>query len=250
MRRALGFGLLLFAAPLLAADGRVEDLFAAGNRHYEQGRYEEAAAAYQRILDYGVDHEVVHYNLGNARFKQGRLGEAILQYERALQANPRDREARENLDYASTLTVDRAPEAAVPFPERALGWMVGRTTRQEDAWLLLLGVYLLGGAGVAAILGRRTWRRPLAYLSAILLTMALWSGSVLAVKEVARATPRAVVLVEKVDAVSGPASDNAVLFTVHEGLRVQVRNRRQGWVQILLPSGLNGWVPMEAVGIV
>ena len=48
------------------------------------------------------------------------------------------------------------------------------------------------------------------------------------------------VLAETVDVLSGPSSDNTSLFTVHEGLRVRVRNRREGWVQILLP-GAAGW---------
>ncbi len=45
-----------------------------------------------------------------------------------------------------------------------------------------------------------------------------------------------------VDGRSAPVSDGTVLFTVHEGLKVEVRSERQGWVQIALPNGLVGWI--------
>jgi uncharacterized protein YgiM (DUF1202 family) len=52
---------------------------------------------------------------------------------------------------------------------------------------------------------------------------------------------------EKVDVLSGPAADNTVLFTVHEGTRLEVRNRRDGWYQVSLPNAMSGWVPSGAV---
>lgn len=243
--------LLLLASAAGAQEERIAALLAEGNRLYEAGEWAAAGDAYQRILEYGVHHELVYYNLGNVRFKQGRLGEAILNYERALRLDPRDREAAENLAYASSLTVDRVEDPEPSFPRRALLWLVRRTTRSEDAALLLLAVWLLGGAAAASILARgRRVRRALLYVGAVLAGMVLWSGGALLLKEAWASAPRAVILVDKVDARSGPAADNTALFTVHEGLRVEVRNRREGWVQILLRSGLNGWVPASALGTV
>ena len=253
MRRALAVVALL-ALPLFPEEARADrvgDLLAEGNRHYEQGDYAAAGSAYQRIIDYGVRNKIVYYNLGNARFKQGQLGEAILAYERGLNLDPGDREARENLAYAASLTVDRAEDPEPSFPRRAVRWLVSRTTAPEDAWLLLLAVYLLGAASAAAILVRsRFARRALAYVGTVVLIMALWSGTALAIKEARSAARRGVILAQKVDALSGPSEDNTSLFTVHEGLRVEVRNQREGWVQILLSNGLNGWVPASALGIV
>ena len=62
--------------------------------------------------------------------------------------------------------------------------------------------------------------------------------------------PAAVVLAETADVVSAPAADGTPLFTVHEGLRVRIRARREGWAQIVLASGMNGWIPASALGVV
>ena len=49
------------------------------------------------------------------------------------------------------------------------------------------------------------------------------------------------------DVLAGPGENNATLFTVHEGLTLEVRSERQDWVQVSLPNGLNGWVRRGAV---
>lgn len=244
-------GALALGAADAGNESRVAELLASGSRHYEQGDYAAAAADYQRILDYGIQSEVVHYNLGNAQFKQGELGEAILSYEKALALNPRDPEAAGNLAYAVSLTVDAVETEEGPFPLRAFLWLLHRTTAGEDALLLLLAIYLLGATCTAAIFLRRGNRRPLLYVAAALLLMTAWSGGALAWKEYRQlGQQRAVILTEKVDALSGPAEDYKPLFTVHEGLQAVVRNRRGDWVQILLPNGLMGWVPAASIGIV
>jgi hypothetical protein len=58
----------------------------------------------------------------------------------------------------------------------------------------------------------------------------------------------AVVLVEKADVLSGPASDSPTLFSIHEGLKVRIENDLSEWVQISLENGWNGWVKNDTLG--
>jgi SH3-like domain-containing protein len=60
----------------------------------------------------------------------------------------------------------------------------------------------------------------------------------------------AVVQEEVVEVLAGPGQNNAALFTVHEGLTLQVRSERQDWIQVSLPNGLNGWIDRRAVELV
>ena len=46
---------------------------------------------------------------------------------------------------------------------------------------------------------------------------------------------------------AGPGENNATLFTVHEGLKVRVRGRAPGWLQVSLDNGLSGWLPEESI---
>lgn len=252
MRRAWLWVALLAAgvaaAPAAEDAGRAAELLAEGNAAYERHDYAGAADAYQRVLDYGLRHELVYYNLGNARFKQGRLGEAILRYEQALRLDPGDREAADNLRYAEGLTLDRVEAPEPPILVAAGRWLLRLTTPAEDAGLLLAAAWLLA---VAACLWIVAPRRLFAYLAGLFLALALLAGAALALKEgAAEGAAAAVVLAEKADVLSAPASDATSLFTVHEGLRVEVRGMREGWAQILLPNGLNGWVPASALGMV
>ena len=48
--------------------------FDAANKLYEQGKFMEAAAGYQRLLESGRRSVVLYFNLGNARFKAGQVG--------------------------------------------------------------------------------------------------------------------------------------------------------------------------------
>ena len=63
-------------------------------------------------------------------------------------------------------------------------------------------------------------------------------------------TDLAVVLDDAVEVLAGPGPNNATLFTVHEGLTLEVRAERPEWIQVSLPNGLNGWIPRTAIGLV
>ena len=83
--------------------GRVinpQALFYQANSLYEEGRYEEAAAAYRQLLDHGDDSGSLSFILGNTYFRMGRTGWAVLYYEKAKRLIPRDADLRANLGYA------------------------------------------------------------------------------------------------------------------------------------------------------
>jgi Ca-activated chloride channel homolog len=56
-----------------------------GNRHYREGRYEEAVAAYERVLESGRATPQLHYNLGTALLALGRFTESEAHFQAALQ---------------------------------------------------------------------------------------------------------------------------------------------------------------------
>jgi Ca-activated chloride channel homolog len=57
-----------------------------GNRLYREGRYEEAIAAYQRVVESGDASPQVHYNLGTALLAVGRYPESEQHFQIALSA--------------------------------------------------------------------------------------------------------------------------------------------------------------------
>lgn len=76
---------------------------------YKQGRYDDAAATYQKLAQDGTDTErqaSTYYNMGNTYVKQRKLDEAIEAYKNALRLTPNDKEAKFNLAYAKKLKQD------------------------------------------------------------------------------------------------------------------------------------------------
>ncbi|MBZ5640730.1 MAG: tetratricopeptide repeat protein [Acidobacteriia bacterium] len=253
MNRAIRAAALVLALALSArvpARGETpEETFSRGNAAFEKGRYDEAAEAYRTVLRYGIKDARVEYNVGCAAFRLGQLGEAILHFERARRLAPTDPDVRANLEFARSRCYDRveAPETAGPIRMvRTVQDTVG-PGRQAAAVVLL--VWLV--AGLVAWRSSRPggWNAAQGWvLAGLLLLLAVAAASWLATRDRLEGVQMAVVLKPSAEVRAGPGESNAVLFTVHEGLTIEVRSERQDWVQVSLPNGLNGWVPEEAVG--
>jgi tetratricopeptide (TPR) repeat protein len=250
-RRALALTILLLACGVASGEAHAStarELFERGNGDYEQGRYEDAASAYEKILGYGVVDPRVLYNLANAHFKMGRLGAAILNYERALRLDPADRDVRDNLEYARGLIRDRVAEAEIPYPVQVVRGFLDGLPADLLAVLFLIVFYVAAALlGLLPLTTSYGARRALGYGAACAALAAVVTGTALAYTIDQKTAARAIVMEDKVDVLSGPAADNTVLFTVHEGARLELRNRRDGWYQVSLPNAMSGWVPSAAV---
>lgn len=80
---------------------------------YKQGRYDDAAAAYQKLAQDGSDVQrqaSTYYNMGNTYVKQRKIDEAIEAYKNALRLTPDDKEAKFNLAYAKKLKQQQEQE--------------------------------------------------------------------------------------------------------------------------------------------
>lgn len=230
-------------APAKTAPGSPEERFRAAGSAYEAGRFAEAGEIYEGLLAEGFDDARVHYNLGNARFKQGKLGPAILSYERALDRDPSDADARENLAYADLLIADKVGAPEDEFPAHFLK-VLARRFDPDRATFAFAVLCLLAG-----LLAAPLWfqpaplaRRVLGAAAGIAGMLALVCGLTAAFEVALPRTEQAIVLAPSADGRSSPAADGTVLFTVHEGLKVQIRGERPGWIQIGVPNGLAGWI--------
>jgi len=230
-----------------------ETFFEEGNLQYQNGEYEGALNSYLQILEAGFESAALHYNIGNSYFKLGDLGRSILYYERALAVNPRDEDARANLELARSLTADEV----VPLPGfwllRVVDWWVHAL---PSAWLVaIVGLsYAVGMAAVVAVLLGRSrtleiWGRRIAIVAAALV---LVLGTNMIALELGLGEPvEAVVLADEVSVQSAPSDDQALqVFTIHEGTKARVDQQSGEWAEIVLADGKVGWVKVEALEII
>ena len=86
---------------LLDAPGSPQIQFDMGNALYKKKDYQKAMDAYQKAMGTGdvVLQSQTYYNMGNSLYRAQKLPEAISAYERALKLNPKDQDAKYNLEY-------------------------------------------------------------------------------------------------------------------------------------------------------
>ena len=226
-------------------------LYAQGNSEYQKGDYPAAERHYRQILDSGADSGTVYYNLGNACFKQKKLGEAIYCWEKARQRMPADRDIVENLELANLMTVDRIETRLDPFPVRFLSRISGLLTIRQESGItlaLFIAANLLFSTYLLAKSPRNSFRALVASMAISVLFVV--SGCSLSWKIYQRDYRKSGVVIEqKVDVRSGPGPENVTVFTVHEGIKVRVLGAANGWYQVSLPNGWNGWLQQKELGV-
>ena len=236
-RAALSLVLLVIALfPLSSHADLSAAVFDAANKLYEEGKFAEAASAYERLTQSGQASAALYFNLGNAFFKSGQIGRAIAAYRQAEQISPRDPDLRANLQFARNQT----PSPTL-VPGRWQRWL-GRLTLNEWTflaagalwlWLLLLALLQLRPAL------RPTLRGYLYGLGAIGL---LLSACVLLTLRQTRFTPTAIVVAHDATVRFGPLPESPPAFTVHDGAELQVLDQKDEWLQVSAGPRRTGWL--------
>ena len=242
--------MLALARPALGQDSDASLWTAEADAAYERGDFATAAAQYQRAVETGLDHPLVHYNLGNALFKQGELGAAIASYVRASRLAPRDARIATNLSRARAQIRDRELAGGeIPPVLRPVPWLYGRLSLDEW-WSLALLAYGLAVAARVARHWSHAYRSPLARAALVLGGVALLAtlmGTTRYRNEVVRSS--AIAIVDEIEVRSGPGRDYSLAFRIHEGLQIRVAERRDEWMRIELGGDLTGWVPASSVEV-
>jgi hypothetical protein len=247
--------LLFSLIPAVQAETReanISQLLNNGNQFYSQGNYKAAIEQYERLVQLPFSNELVYYNLGNAYFKNNQLGSAILNFEKAFKLAPLDRDVSANLDLARSRIADKIEGRQENILLRPLRKMTSFIPLDAETLLVMLLFIAANLSFTLFLLSRSTSLSRWAILCAgVLFFFFCMLGVSNAVRIYQAETLReGVVLVDKVDVVSGPAADNPVLFSIHEGLKIRIENELESWLHISLENGWNGWVKKNAVGII
>jgi len=221
--------------------------FEEANALYRDGKYAEAAAAYQKLLAQSKPSAALHYNLGNAYFKTGAsgdLGRAVAEYWRAYRLDPRDSDIRANLDFALKRSGESLVPAGIPPVLHAAFHWFGEGELLGLQWIGLWAALLLAAASLAWP-ARMSRRRPILIgAAAFWAAVAAWWG----LRRAAQVQGPGVVLEDRVEARSGPGANFPVSFDAPEGRRVSILSESGDWLEVgVLKEGLKGWVPAKAV---
>ncbi|MFQ6103212.1 MAG: tetratricopeptide repeat protein [Candidatus Glassbacteria bacterium] len=249
--------ILLFLISLLSfvvvnysvSDSSFTSRFQEANDHYAAGEYCTAKEVYGGLIKDGMRSAALFYNMGNACFKCGELGRSILYYEKAIKISPRDSEIRFNLSFA------RKSVAETPTEEGILHAILSRTLFFFSTGELLrteeIAVVALALSGMLFINSRRRkFKRFLKISICITGIVLILSLLLLSVKFIDESSSEAIVVVERVDALSGPGEENMRVLSIPEGMKVWIDEEREEWYLVHLSTGRGGWVKRDTVEII
>jgi tetratricopeptide (TPR) repeat protein len=232
---------LAFTGNLYASDISAD--FSAANKLYAEGKFSDAAAGYEKILQTGGQSPALLFNYGSAEFKAGHLGRAIAAYRQAAQLSPRDSEIRANLAF-----VRNQVQGGTARGIRWQNW-AGILTLNEGAVLTAVLFWLTFALLIARQL-RPALVPKLSTATRIFVTLTLFSGMVLGLQAASHFYgTTAVVIADNVTARSGPFEDAQNAFTARDGAELSVLDRRDGWVQVADGAGKSGWLPAKQVEV-
>ena len=223
------------------------EIFEAANEAYAEGNYEEAIAGYEEILENGQTSTALHYNLGNAYYKLNRVGPSIYHYEKALQLQPGDEDVKNNLNFARNMAIDAIEEA----PQKGFLGMIESTTSAftAEGWgwvgifcMLLFVVFIL-----VYYFSRKTIVKRILFISGLFFLILAISSVVIGIMKlnVQQENEFAIVFAEETEVKSEPNVRASEVFLLHEGAKVRVTEDYQGWYEIELPNGSQGWIPAD-----
>jgi tetratricopeptide (TPR) repeat protein len=252
MKRILLAGLFVTIAYALfgsSGESSFTKLFAEGNDYYQKGDFAAAEQSYRLLLKEGVDSGALYYNLGNVCFKQKRLGEAIYFWEKARRKEPRDQDIRENLELGNLLIVDRMDTPPEPLSLRALRRLSDLLSMTQAGWLVLILFIVTNCFFSLHLLAKRRHSSLQALTGCIAVGIITVVFAIVFGWKIYSQLYRqeGIVIEQKIEVRSAPGAESIAVFTVHEGTKMRINARSNGWYQVSLPNGWNGWLEQSAV---
>jgi tetratricopeptide (TPR) repeat protein len=235
------FMVVVFDGNLFAADVNAD--FSAANKLYAEGKFADAASAYEKILQSGEQSPALLFNAGNAEYKAGHLGRAIAAYRRAALLTPRDPELRANLDF-----VRNQVHGSTVRESRWQNW-VGNLTLNEGAVLTAVVFWLTLGLFAARQI-RPALVPKLKTATRFFLVLTIFSATILGLQAANHFYGQTVVVTgAEATARSGPFDEAQPAFTVRDGAELSVLDRHDDWMQVANGTGKTGWLPVKQVAV-
>lgn len=234
--------LLLFSVGISAQTA--DELFAKANNFYKDGKYEQAIDVYKRIIDKGEVSSELYYNIGNTYYKLNKVAPTIYNYEKALQLNPTNQDAHNNLVFAKRLTLDRIealPKSVFQrFNESVLqkfsynSWAKIAVLFSALGSLLFLLFYFTSISSKKRLFFTASISCFLLFVFSLFVAYHQFSNS--------KSSVEAIIFAEEVSVQNEPTNNSDEAFVIHEGTKVNILDTVDDWKKVKLIDGKIGWM--------
>jgi tetratricopeptide (TPR) repeat protein len=222
------------------------------NEAYIQGNFNKAIELYQQAIEENGMSASVYYNIGNCYYRLNQIAPAILYYERSLLLSPGDKDARSSLEFARLRTVDKIEPVGEFF--LAGGYNAVKNLYSTDQWsYLAIGCFLLLMGGLSLFFfSRKILLKKAGFYSALVLLVFCLLANAFAYSQKKKLTHRntAIIFSSTTTLKSSPDNSGTDLFILHEGTKVEVKNKLGEWNEIETADGNVGWIKSNEIEII
>lgn len=229
--------------------GQDQDNFDKATTLYQKGDYTQAAAVYSSILKSGKESSALYYNLGNTYYKLNNVPESIYYYEKALQLDPENADAKNNLIFANQMKVDAITPLPKTWVRQLSDGIVGLFSAHTWAVLSIIGVFAFVLSFLLYYFVERTaLKRTFFSLMLVFLFFAIGSYTLAYFfhKQVSQ-TQYAILFDKTVRVFSDANAYSSEVMQLHEGTKVEIIEDAKDWVKIRLVNGKTGWTKVSSL---
>jgi tetratricopeptide (TPR) repeat protein len=242
--RNIFYILLLISQVFYAQTG-----FEKGNLLYQNGKYAEAAKAYESVLEANKESVELYFNLGNCYYKLHQTAPAIYNYEKALVLDPADKDALNNIKFAQKQTIDEIKVVPKVGFAKMLRDFTGIYTFDTWAWItvgfaFLFLLFFMGYYFYQTVAAKRIFFVGM-FVILLLLVMSI-SAAFFEKSHFDNERP-AIVFAESADVRSEPQNASTTTFVLHAGTKVYVAETLGYWKKIQLADGTEGWIDSRSI---
>ena len=219
---------------------------------YVNENYQQAVEQYEALLKEGASADL-YYNLGNAYYRMDNITQAILNYERALLLSPGDADIRFNLQLARSKTVDKIVPQSEFFVTTWYRSLVNLFSVDGWAYVSLISLAVAIILALLYLFATPLWLRKMGFFGGALMVVAFLLANLFAwnQKQIVSHRNGAIIIQSAVPVKSTPAQNGTDLFILHEGTKVVVTDdSMDGWREIRVPDGKQGWIETAQMEII
>jgi len=244
----LRFIFLSILITLLSLYAASEETYINANRSYAEENFEQALGLYLELEEEGVESADLFYNIGNAYYRLSKIGRSIQYYRKALRLNPWDGDIKNNLKFAEEGIIDKI-EMSTENRVKAIifFWYYFFNLRMLAIFTAIFSVCMWTFL-IIRLYKRKEFISWSFYLFFILtLVFSISTG----IKYYAnKALKSGVVIAREIPVRSSANERGVVLFNLHEGTSVKIKDTLGAFYRIELRDSKGGWVNKNFIGVI
>ncbi|MCK0130510.1 tetratricopeptide repeat protein [Flavobacteriaceae bacterium F08102] len=225
------------------------DLFAEGNRLYQEEKYSEALAKYQEIEQHNLESDALYFNMANAYYKLNKIAPAVYYYEKVLQQNPLHKDAKFNLSFAKRMAIDNIEPLPKNIYQKFRDGFILKLSYDGWAWLAVSFAMLASILFLWYYFTYRTGYKRLFFVISIVCASLTFVFLAMAYQnyQYVSTTKYAIVYVQEAEVKTAPSVAGEVSFDLHEGTKVKVLESLDNWKKISIADGREGWIVEDEI---